>query len=313
LKNLAVPVFVLIALVTLSLSACASAQPTQTPVPGAGRSGVTATDVPVSGPTQEPLAALVNDKPITIADLDRTVNSRLEGIRVLGDPLPADTMAYRASVLDALIEQVLIEQAAAIQGVQVSDADVEAEVQANINIAGGMAKWQARLAADRMTEAEYRAALHSMLITQKMRDIVTASVPTTAEQIHARHILVASEATANEIEGKLKAGGDFAQLAAQYSLDMTTKQTGGDLGWFSRGQLLQKAVEDAAFSLAINEISAPVKSDLGYHIIQTLERVKDRPIDAETHYRLAEDAFERWIQSLKKNAHIVKFPSGRTG
>jgi parvulin-like peptidyl-prolyl isomerase len=313
LKNPTVPTFALIAVVALFLSACASAQPTQTPVPGAGRSGVTATDVPASGPTQEPLAALVNDKPITISELDGTVQRRLEGIRSVGDPLPADATAYRVSVLDALIEQMLIEQAADIQGIKVTDADVDAEVQANINIAGGQDKWLTRLAADHMTEAEYRAALRSALITQKMRDIVTASIPATAEQAHARHILVATEATANEIEGKLKAGGDFAELAAQYSLDMTTKQTGGDLGWFSRGQLLQKAVEDAAFSLAINEISAPVKSDLGYHIIQTLERVKDRPIDAETHYRLAEDAFERWIQSLKKNARIVKFPSGRTG
>jgi foldase protein PrsA len=313
LKRFSVPVFALIAFVALSLSACASAQPTQTPVPGAAKSRVTATDVPVSGSTQEPLAALVNDKPITITELDSTVNRRLEGIRSVGDPLPADATAYRLSVLDALIEQMLIEQAAEIQGVKVTDADVDTEVQANISIAGGKERWQTRLAADHMTEAEYRVALRSALITQRMRDIVTASIPTSAEQAHARHILVATEAAANEIEGKLKAGDDFAQLAAQYSLDMTTKQTGGDLGWFSRGQLLQKSVEDAAFSLVIDAISAPVKSDLGYHIIQTLERVKDRPIDAETHYRLAEDAFERWIQSLKKNARIVKFPNGRTG
>ena len=67
-----------------------------------------------------------------------------------------------------------------------------------------------------------------------------------------------------------------------------------------------------AFALAVNQISGPVKSDLGYHIIQTLERVKDRPIDLQTRARLAEDAFERWIQSLEKGAHIEKYPNGRS-
>jgi parvulin-like peptidyl-prolyl isomerase len=101
-------------------------------------------------------------------------------------------------------------------------------------------------------------------------------------------------------------------LAAQNSLDVTTKQTGGDLGWFSRGELLQKSVEDSAFSLKVNEISAPVKSDLGYHIIQTLERVKDRPIDPETRFRLSKEAFERWVASLYRTAHVEKFPNGRS-
>ncbi len=107
---------------------------------------------------------------------------------------------------------------------------------------------------------------------------------------------------------QLKGGADFAALAAKLSLDVTTRQTGGDLGWFPRGQLLQKTVEDAAFSLPLNQYSAPVKSDLGYHIIETLERVKDRPIDPYTRSRLAEQVFETWLQALIKSAHIEKYP-----
>jgi parvulin-like peptidyl-prolyl isomerase len=76
--------------------------------------------------------------------------------------------------------------------------------------------------------------------------------------------------------------------------------------------LLQKAVEDSAFSLPVNQLSAPVKSDLGYHIIQTLERVKDRPIDPETRFKLSKEAFERWVESLYKTARIQKFPNGRS-
>ncbi len=72
----------------------------------------------------------------------------------------------------------------------VTDQDVENEIQDYIKSAGSRDKWLTQIAADQMTEAEYRAGLKSALITIKMRDIVTASVGTTAEQVHARHILV---------------------------------------------------------------------------------------------------------------------------
>ncbi len=288
------------------LTACASTP--STPLPPI--SGVN-TAIPTILPTNEPIAAVVNNQTIPLSALDKAVNRRLDGIKSVGDPMPADPTTFRLSVLDSLIDQMLIEQAATIQGIKVTDADVETEVQTNISIAGSKEKWQAQLTADRMSEADYRAGLRSALITQKMRDIVTASIGNTSEQVHARHILVATEAQVNDILAKLKAGSDFAQLAAQYSLDVSTKQTGGDLGWFSRGELLQKAVEDSAFSLQDNQLSGPVKSELGYHIIQTLERVKDRPIDPDTRFKLSEDAFERWIQSLRKGAHIEKYPNGR--
>src|SRR5258708_14316788 len=211
-----------------------------------------------------------------------------------------------------MIDQMLIEEAAAVQKVTVTDAEVDTEMQTIVNIAGSKEKWQAQLAADRMTEDEFRAGVRSTLITQKMRDIVTAGVGNTAEQVHARHILVSSEATAKEVLGKLKAGTDFATLAAQYSQDTSTRDTGGDLGWFAKGELLEPTVEDAAFAMGVNDVSTPVKSKLGYHIIQLLERVKDRPISPETKYRLSSRVFDAWLQLLEKTAKIDKYPNGRS-
>jgi foldase protein PrsA len=313
LRKIRLMMFMMLAAI---LSACASAQPTQTPAANqAGNnssSSGNATVATTPRPTQQAIAAIVNNETIPLAKLDREVTRGIEGLKALGEAQPADLQAYRLTILDSLIEQMLIEQAAAIQGITVTDAEVEAEVQTNIKLAGGMDKWKAQLAADRTTEAERRVELRSTLITQKMRDKVTASIGNTSEQVHARHILVTEEKTANDILAKLKAGTDFAQLAAQNSLDVTTKQRGGDLGWFSRGELLQKSVEDVAFALKVNEISAPVKSDLGYHIIQTLERVQDRPIDSEMKVRLSRDAFERWVESLYRTARIEKFPNGRS-
>ncbi len=292
------------------LSACASSQtPVEASSPQANKAVLPAQQT--QAPTAQPIAARVNDQVITLGTLDDEVNRRIDGIKGTGDPLPTDMNAFRLNVLDALIEQMIIEQAAAIQGVTVTDADVQAELDATIKIAGSKENWEAQLSADHMTEDQYRAGLRSTLITEKMRDIVTANACKNVEEAHARHILVADEATANQIKAQLDGGADFASLAAQYSLDVTTRQIGGDLGWFARGQLLQASVEDAAFSLPLNAISAPVKSELGYHIIQTLERSKDHPIDPETCSRLSQSAFERWIQDLISKAKIEKYPNGQ--
>ncbi len=296
----------------LSLSACANAQPTQTPQPAVVAS--TPNPPAASTPTHEPIAAMVNGQPITMAAFESRVNRDLDGRKALGAPVPADPAANRASILDQMIAEVLIEQAAAIQNVKVSDADVETEVQQDIALAGGKDKWQQWLAANHLTEADNRQQVKDALITNKMRDIVTAGVGNTAEEVHARHILVSTEATANEVLAKLKSGTDFATLAAQYSQDTSTRDTGGDLGWFARGELLEPAVEDAAFAMTTtNQISGPVKSNLGYHIIQMLERVKDRPINPDTRYKLQKKAFEDWQQTLEKKAKIEKFPNGNSG
>ena len=75
------------------------------------------------------------------------------------------------------------------------------------------------------------------------------------EQVRARHILVADLKTANEVEAKLKAGGDFAALAKQYSTDPSTKDKGGELGFFGKGQMVP-SFQAAAFSLPVGAITA---------------------------------------------------------
>lgn len=294
------------------LTSCAASQSSSaTSAPNASPVGGTAPDrnaAQVSTPTAtaEALAARVNGQTITLAALDRDVERRIQGIKASGETPPADTSGLRQEMLDAMIQQLLIEQAAAIQGIQVSDADVEAEIRLIIESVGGVEKWRAQLQIDNLTEAEYRAGLRSALITQKMRDIVTRNICVNVEQVRARHILVAEETGALQIRAELDKGADFAALAAQYSLDVTTKDSGGDLGWFTRGQLLQTAVEEAAFGLEKNAISGPVKSELGYHIIQTLDRSTDRPLDPAVCADLSQAAFERWIQDLESKATIER-------
>jgi foldase protein PrsA len=92
-------------------------------------------------------------------------------------------------------------------------------------------------------------------------------------QIRASHILVADEATAKEVKEKLAKGEKFEDLAKEYSTDPGSGQNGGDLGWFGKGSMV-KEFEDAAFKLKEGEVSEPIKSQFGYHIIKVTETVK---------------------------------------
>lgn len=105
------------------------------------------------------------------------------------------------------------------------------------------------------------------------------------DQVRARHILInadaaggekadaAAHARADSLLGALRAGADFAELAKQFSQDPGSGRNGGDLGWFGHGQMV-KPFEDAAFALEPGQISQLVKTQFGYHIIQTQERKK---------------------------------------
>jgi peptidyl-prolyl cis-trans isomerase C len=92
-------------------------------------------------------------------------------------------------------------------------------------------------------------------------------------EIHARHILVDTEAEAKEVAERLKKGEDFAVVAKEKSKD--TSADGGDLGFFGKGQML-KPFEDAAFALDVGQISEPVQTQFGWHIIKVEEK-RDRP------------------------------------
>jgi peptidyl-prolyl cis-trans isomerase C len=94
------------------------------------------------------------------------------------------------------------------------------------------------------------------------------------EEVHARHILVDTEAEAKEVAERLKKGEDFATVAKEKSKDPSAE--GGDLGFFTRGQTL-KPIEDAAFALEVGQISEPVQTKFGWHILKVEEK-REKPL-----------------------------------
>jgi foldase protein PrsA len=113
-----------------------------------------------------------------------------------------------------------------------------------------------------------KAAVKDIKVTEKeLKDYYDNFKP----EVKARHILVEDEKTAKEVKAKLDAGGKFEDLAEEYSKDPGSAANGGDLGWFGPGKMVPQ-FEEATYALEINEISAPVKSEHGYHIIQLMEK-----------------------------------------
>ena len=151
----------------------------------------------------------------------------------------------------------------------------------------------------------YVDLLSANILREKLTEQLGDQMPTSGEQVRARHILISVAADASDadkqvalaeaisVTQRLRAGDDFAELALQVSDDTSSAQQGGDLGFFARGQMVTE-FEDAAFSLPVGEISEPVLSQFGYHIIEVLETQPGNP------------NFTAWLQEQKSLAQIVR-------
>jgi peptidyl-prolyl cis-trans isomerase C len=130
------------------------------------------------------------------------------------------------------------------------------------------------------------------------------------EEVHAHHILVASEDEAKQIEAALKNGTDFATLAKEKSKDPSGAANGGDLGWFTRDQMVPEFA-DAAFKLDKGQISDPVHTQFGWHIIRVDDkRIKPTPtfdqVKPQLENYVAHRAQEELVENLRKTAKIER-------
>lgn len=213
--------------------------------------------------------------------------------------------------LDSLISKKIIELEAKKQKITVSEKDIQDELEKYYEKYGGKEAFTQALAQNGFTIDEVKKDLE---LTVKVNKLLKPRIKISEEelktyfeenkasfaqekQVKASHILVETEKKANEIKDKLAKGEDFAKLAKENSTDPGSKGKGGDLGFFGRGQMV-KEFEEAAFALKVGEISAPVKTEYGYHIIKVTE-IKDAK---EANYEQSKDKisdilFEQKLQT----------------
>ncbi|MBV9354842.1 MAG: peptidylprolyl isomerase [Chloroflexi bacterium] len=256
-----------------------------------------------------------------------------------GDPSAVDQQkrALPDQMLSTLVEQTIIQQEADRRGITVSDDEVEQQLQqilaqrqassqptpaptpspADVGAApttptplptlepdAGSAALQTLLNQTGFTDSQVRYQVRQEVLYNKVQAAVVAEqVPTSQEQIHARHILLKTQDDANNALQQLQNGADFGQLAQQVSTDPGSKDKGGDLGWFPRG-IMNKPFEDAAFALQPGQTSGVVQSPSGYHIIQVLEQDPNRPVAPDQLQTLQSQAFNTWLQSRQTGSDV---------
>jgi len=201
---------------------------------------------------QERVIARVNGKTITDADM------RLAEAEIGSDlgSLPESTR--RRVLLEFLIENQLFADAA--EGEQLGSGAAFNE---------RLQYWRRRALRDAYFDKSVRGTINDADARKYYAGQVGAMKP--EEEVRARHILVESKDKAREIYEKIAHGSDFAQLAKEHSKDPGSKDQGGELGFFTRGQMVPQ-FEEAAFNLKKGEVSEPVESQFGWHIIKVDDR-----------------------------------------
>jgi foldase protein PrsA len=222
--------------------------------------------------------ARVNGEEITWDDYEATLRQSLFSISQQydinwADPAMQQRLAQlQNDVLKQAADRVLLRQLAEKQGIVVDQVPLRAAIdkeKSGIMDSGRYADWDAFLEANGLTDGTFERLIADTLLLNAL--LTAQQVDPLAEQIHIRHIVVTDQALVDEVVAKLKAGGDFGALAAEYSTDTETKDNGGDLGWFIPDNIISE-LKDAALSLPLGGFSDPIRTRAGYTIIQVVER-----------------------------------------
>lgn len=288
--------------------------------------------------------AVVNGVVIARIQFDKELKVHLERVSRQGSQITDDQMEeLKKDILEGLIEREVLYQESQKAGIKIADQKVDDQVAAIKKRFPNEEEFKKALAGMGLTEEDVREQIqHGLaireLIDQKVANkVVITDEETKAyydanpqlfnqpEEVKASHILIKVEPTADdatkaaarkkveELQQKLKDGGDFAELAKENS-EGPSNARGGDLGYFKRGQMV-KPFEDVAYSMKIDEVSDLVETRFGYHLIKVYDKkpeqtlayadVKDKIAQRLKQEKVEKDA-TRYVEDLKKGAKIEK-------
>lgn len=259
--------------------------------------GLLALSLPVhaqqAAPSEDPVVAVVDGTDVRRSEVEAIARSLPEQYRQV--PLPQ----IYGMLLDRAIDFRLLSNAAEDQ-----DLADDPEVQAAL----------AQARAGVLRDAYVRQHIEAETTDDRLRaryEEIKDDEEFSQEEVHARHILVGSEAEAAEVITELEGGADFENLARERSVDPSARSNSGDLGFFRREQMVPEFAE-AAFALQPGEhTKEPVQSQFGWHVIEVLERREGTPTFEETAPRLrqemAREVVLALVADLRANAEIQRF------
>jgi foldase protein PrsA len=269
--------------------------------------------------------AVVGDQSITKSEFEdlvkyakRSYDSQKRPFPKVGTP---EYIQIRDQAIALLVQRAQFEVKAKELGVDVSDEAVDKRIDEYIKErhGGDRKKFEAELKGQGLNDAQARDIIRANLIQEGIYKKVTSDVKVddkavqdyyeknkaqygTPETRVVRHVLVKDRALAKRLYNQLKAGGDWNAIAKKYSQDPASKNQGGKMT-ATRGQLVPE-FEEVAFSLAKNQISIPIKTQYGWHIIQALSKTKK---GTSTPFNQVKEAIRQQLAQDKKNKEMEKW------
>lgn len=278
--------------------------------------GYFANGTPTTEPTLEPVpTSTLNPTQLALAPPTATATPTLA---LTGTLTATGTLAATEPVTVTGAVTVTTTGPAATPGVEPSATPTEAPsaTPTPYTLEGYQAEYQKALEGLKtdlnFSEKDLRYIVETQLYTQKLQEAVLEelNVSRQQEQVWLRHIQLADEAAAKAAFDRLSGGEPWMAVAAEVSVDEFTKSQGGDLGWNSQSDLTARysdAFAQAAFELEIGQISQPVQSASGWHLIQVLGH-ETRTLDQAAYDQLRQTAFQDWLTQTKDAAQIEVFP-----
>lgn len=287
---------------TFILGACNGSNPTSTP--GDPVETIPPTSEPLPSPTPTEVivyVGTVNGEGIRESSYETSLGQFQEAQAEFGNLLEEGETAENR-VIDALIDRLLLSQAARQAGFTADESTLDARMNQLTEQAGGqeaMVAWMERYG---YSIATFRTELALEIEAAWQRDQVTDTVPKNAEQVKARQIFFYDAYMATRAHGQLVGGAPFENVA-----QANDPQNLGYLDWFPREYLFFAELEEAAFSLPPGAFSEVIETEIGYHILLVLDYDPDRPLSSDARLTLQARVLEDWLVQKRGESQIEVF------